>query len=98
VRRVCTFLGTRTARGVLPLPVMRASSASAFSIEVEFDVERPRRVAWPLMLCGFLALLAAGAAVTEGPLGRTTTVRPYADAARGGAIAAWGEVVGLTRR
>jgi hypothetical protein len=94
--------GTRRA----PYPAMRASSASAFSIDVEFSVlnvtsppvKPARRVAWPVMLCAFFALLAAGAAVTESPLGRHSTLRPYADAVRGGAIALWGDAVAFTRR
>ena len=109
---MCTFPGTRTAYDVLVLPAMRASSAgSGLSIEVEFEVvqealrsvggSRPRptpRVAWPLLLCGVFAVLAAGAAVTESPLGQDPTVRPYADAARDGAKAAWGDIACGARR
>jgi hypothetical protein len=90
-----------------PFAAMRASSASGFSIEVEFDVveealrsvgqARAPRVAWPLLMCAFVAVLAGGAALTESPLGQVPTVRPYTDAARGGASDVWHAIAGLAR-
>lgn len=78
---------------------MRASAATGLTIEVIFsdlDVDRasgPRRVTWPLLLCGLFALGSAGAAFTVSPLGQHPSVRPYTDAARAGAVVAQDGIV-----
>jgi len=79
---------------------MRASAASTgFTIEVTFsdlDVDRasrPRRMTWPLVLCGLFAMSAACAAFTASPLGQHPSVRPYTDTARAGVVVAEDAIV-----
>jgi hypothetical protein len=51
---------------------------------------------WPVLLCGLVALAAAAAAFTEGPLAQNPTCAPYASALRVRAVRAGALTVAFT--
>lgn len=83
---------------------MNAVAPQSWSIEVCFeeveaavaiaDARRARPARWPVVLTALVALGFGCAAFTESPLAERPSVRPYADAVRGHAVAAKG---GLAR-
>jgi hypothetical protein len=102
VPRVCSLQNVHTARRVLALAPMRASTASGLSFDLEFgdaaDPPRPslrsrrlrsRPVKWPLVLCAFVAVFAACGAFMESPVGQRQAVRAYTDAVHGAVATAW---------
>lgn len=90
--------------------MMRASSASGFSIDIAFDApasvpvpapaptaSNKRPAKWPVAMCAVFAMVAACAAFTESPLGQRPEVRPYTNAIHVAVVDGWHRSVSRVR-